>query len=131
MSLGERSSLANAIEPELVVSVHFNAYNGTARGIEAFYKYKDRNGGTSKTLASNVVNSILEEFSLPNRGLKTRVGSNGVTDYYHMIREVDAPSIIIESSFIDNEEDQKLVNTLERRQLLGTQIGKGIEKTLK
>ena len=73
----------------------------------------------------------MEEFSLPNRGLKTRVGSNGVTDYYHMIREVNAPSIIIESSFIDNEEDQKLVNTLERRQLLGTQIGKGIEKTLK
>ena len=131
LSLGERSSLANSIEPELVVSVHFNAYNGTARGIEAYYKYKDRNGGTSKTLASNVVNSILEEFSLPNRGLKTRVGSNGVTDYYHMIREVNAPSIIIESSFIDNEEDQKLVNTLERRQLLGTQIGKGIEKTLK
>ena len=131
LSLAERSSLSNSINPDLLVSVHFNAYNGTARGIEAFYKYKDRNGGTSKTLASNVVNSILEKFNLPNRGLKTRVGSDGVTDYYHMIREVNAPSIIIESSFIDNEEDQKLVNTLEKRKLLGTQIGKGIEQTLK
>lgn len=130
LSLAERSSLANSIDPDLVVSVHFNAFNGTARGIEAYYKYEDRNGGTSKTLASNVVNSILEKFNLPNRGLKTKVSSDGVTDYYHMIREVDAPSIIIESSFIDNEEDQKLVNTLEKRQLLGTQIGKGIEKTL-
>ena len=48
-----------------------------------------------------------------------------------MIWEVKAPAIIIESSFIDNEEDQKLVNTLEKRKSLGTQIGKGIEKTLK
>lgn len=131
LSLAERSSLANAINADLLVSVHFNAFNGTARGIEAYYKYKDRNGGTSKTLASNVVNSILEEFNLPNRGIKTKLGSDGVTDYYHMIREVNAPSIIIESSFIDNEEDQKLVNTLEKRTKLGVQIGKGIEKTLK
>lgn len=131
LSLSERSSLSNSINPELLVSVHFNSYNTTARGIEAFYKYKDRNGGTSKTLASNVLNSVLEEFKLPNRGIKTRVGSDGVTDYYHMIRAVNAPSIIIESSFIDNEEDQKLVNTLEKRKKLGTQIGKGIEKTLK
>lgn len=131
LSLSERSSLSNSINPELLVSVHFNSYNTTARGIEAYYKYKDRNGGTSKTLASNVLNSILEEFKLPNRGIKTRVGSDGVTDYYHMIRAVNAPSIIIESSFIDNEEDQKLVNTLEKRKKLGTQIGKGIEKTLK
>ena len=64
-----------------------------------YYKYKDRNGGTSKTLASNVVNSILEKFNLPNRGLKTRLSSDGVSDYYHMIRVVNAPSIIIESSF--------------------------------
>lgn len=131
LSLSERSSLSNSINPELLVSVHFNSYNTTARGIEAYYKYKDRNGGTSKTLASNVLNSILEEFNLPNRGIKTRVSRDGVTDYYHMIREVNAPSIIIESSFIDNEEDQKLVNTLDKRKKLGVQIGKGIEKTLK
>ena len=131
LSLSERSSLSNSINADLLVSVHFNSYNGSARGIEAYYKYKDRNGGTSKTLASNVVNSILEKFNLPNRGLKTKLGSDGVTDYYHMIREVKAPAIIIESSFIDNEEDQKLVNTLEKRKSLGTQIGKGIEKTLK
>ena len=131
LSLAERSSLSNSINPDLLVSVHFNSYNTVARGIEAFYKYKDRNGGTSKTLASNVLNSVLEKFNLPNRGIKTRVGDDGVTDYYHMIREVNAPAIIIESSFIDNEEDQKLVNTIEKRKLLGTQIGKGIEKTLK
>ena len=131
LSLAERSSLSNSINPDLLVSVHFNSYNTVARGIEAFYKYKDRNGGTSKTLASNVLNSVLEKFNLPNRGIKTRVGDDGVTDYYHIIREVNAPAIIIESSFIDNEEDQKLVNTIEKRKLLGTQIGKGIEKTLK
>ena len=48
-----------------------------------------------------------------------------------MIRESESPSVIVECSFIDNENDQKLVNTLENRNLMGTQIGKGIESTLK
>lgn len=130
LSLTERSSMSNALNPDLFVSVHFNSYNGIAKGTEVYYKYADRNGGTSKTLATNILNSILSEFSFTNRGIKTRILDSG-KDYYHVIREVKAPSVIVESSFIDSEQDQLLVNTIEKRNHLGTQIGKGIEKTLK
>lgn len=130
LSLTERSSMSNALNPDLFVSVHFNSYNGTAKGTEVYYKYADRNGGTSKTLATNILNSILSEFNFSNRGIKTRTLDNG-KDYYHVIREVKAPSVIVESSFIDSEQDQLLVNTIEKRNHLGTQIGKGIEKTLR
>ncbi|WP_270942939.1 N-acetylmuramoyl-L-alanine amidase [Romboutsia lituseburensis] len=130
LSLTERSSMSNALNPDLFVSVHFNSYNGTAKGTEVYYKYADRNGGTSKTLATNILNSILSEFNFSNRGIKTRTLDSG-KDYYHVIREVKAPSVIVESSFIDSEQDQLLVNTIEKRNHLGTQIGKGIEKTLR
>ncbi len=129
-ALGARTDLSNSINPDLLVSVHFNSYNTQAKGSEVYYKYKDRNGGTSKTAATNILNSILEKFSFSNRGIKTRLTDSG-RDYYHMIRESVAPSVIVESSFIDNEQDQLLVNTPEKRKNLGIQIGKGIEKTVK
>lgn len=129
-ALGSRTDLSNSINPDLLVSVHFNASNTQGKGTEIFYKYKDRNGGASKTAATNILNSILEKFNFSNRGIKTRITDSG-KDYYHMIRESVAPSVIVESSFIDNEQDQLLVNTLEKRKNLGIQIGKGIEKTVK
>ena len=125
-----RTGLSNSIGADLLVSVHYNASNGQGNGVEVFYKNEDKNGGTSKTLASNILNSILSKFNLKNRGIKTRVNNAG-RDYYYMIRESESPSVIVECSFIDNENDQKLVNTLENRNLMGTQIGKGIESTLK
>lgn len=115
---------------DLLTSIHYNASNTQGNGVEVYYKSEDANGGTSKTLATNILNSILEKFSLKNRGIKTRVTST-VADYYHIIRESKAPSAIVECSFIDNEENQKLVNTLVKIQLMGTQIGKGIENTVK
>lgn len=130
LALPARTDLANSINPDLLVSVHFNSYNTQAKGSEVYYKYKDRNGGTSKTAATNILNSILEKFNFSNRGIKTRTTSSGA-DYYHMIRESMAPSVIVESSFIDSEQDQLLVNSIEKRKNLGIQIGKGIEKTVK
>lgn len=130
MALAERTSLSNSIDADLLVSVHYNSYNTVAKGVEVFYKNADKNGGTSKTLATNILNSILSKFNLTNRGIKTKLNDSG-KDYYHMIRESNAPSVIVECSFIDNENDQTFVNTLEKRKLMGTQIGKGIENTLK
>lgn len=130
LSLSERTSMANSINPDLLVSVHFNSYNTKAKGVEVFYRNADKNGGTSKTLASNILNSILEKFKFTNRGIKTKIGDSG-KDYYHMIRESKAPSVIVECSFIDNKDDQLLVNTIEKRNNLGIQIGKGIQQTLK
>ncbi|MGL6107505.1 cell wall-binding repeat-containing protein [Romboutsia sp.] len=134
MALGERTSYANSINPDLLVSVHYNASDTKGNGIEVFYRDIDKNGGVTKTLATNMLNSVLEKFNLKNRGIKTRIigsGSLQGKDYLHMIRESKAPAALIECSFIDNEQDQLLVNTLEKRQILGTQIGKGIEQTIK
>lgn len=130
ITLAERSSISNAMGADLFVSVHFNSFNGQASGSEVYYKYKDRNGGTSKTLATNILNSILSKFDFKNRGVKTRTTNSG-EDYYSVIRRTDAPAVIVESAFLDNSSDLSKLNTLEKRKTLGVQIGKGIEQTLK
>lgn len=129
MSLRERTDLSNRIKPNLFTSIHFNSFNGEANGLEVYYKNKDKNGGPTKTLANNIYNSILEKFNLTKRGLKTRTLEDG-RDYLHVLRETDADSVLVECSFIDSPKDQQLVDELHERQLMGTQIGKGIEKTL-
>ncbi|MBO3443036.1 cell wall-binding repeat-containing protein [Clostridium sp. CCUG 7971] len=129
MSLRERTDLSNRVKPNLFTSIHFNSFNGEANGLEVYYKNKDKNGGPTKTLANNIYNSILEKFNLTKRGLKTRTLEDG-RDYLHVLRETDADSVLVECSFIDSPKDQQLVDELHERQLMGTQIGKGIEKTL-
>lgn len=129
MALKARTDLSNSIDPDLFTSIHFNSYDGNANGLEVFYKNRDVNGGPTKTLANNIYNSILEQFNLTKRGIKTRTLSDG-RDYLHVLRENEADAVLVECSFIDSQKDQQLVDELHERQLMGTQIGKGIEKTL-
>lgn len=130
MALAARSSLSNSINPDLFTSIHFNAFESeSANGLEVFYKNKDKNGGPTKTLANNIYNSILEEFNLTKRGLKTSTLSDG-RDLLHVLREINADSVLVECAFITSPKDLQLVDELHERQLMGTQIAKGIKKTL-
>ncbi|MCC0686433.1 N-acetylmuramoyl-L-alanine amidase, partial [Clostridioides sp. ZZV14-6345] len=99
---------------------------------EVFYKLKDKNGGTTKTLATNILNRILEKFNLKNRGTKIRTLSTDPTkDYLYVLRTNDMPAVLVECAFLDNEKDMSLLNTSSKVKEMGTQIGKGIEDSLK
>lgn len=130
MDLKARTDLSNRINPSLFTSIHFNSYSDpAANGLEIFYKVKDKNGGPTKTLANNIYNSILEKFPLNKRGLKTSTLNDG-RDRLHVLRETKNDAVLVECSFLTSPKDQQLVDEPQERQLMGTQIGKGIEKTL-
>lgn len=122
-SLNERVSECNAFAPDLAIDIHNNAGGGD--GAEAFYHYK---GGTSKTLADNVLAEIVK-IGQNSRGAKTKIGSNG-RDYYGFIRETVAPAIIVECAFVDNKTDMQILDTAEERKIMGIAVAKGILKTL-
>lgn len=130
LTLGQRSAISNAINTNLFASVHYNASNGSGNGVEVYYNHRDASGGPSKTAAKNVLNRILEKFSLKNRGIKTRLNSSG-TDYLYVLRNTNAPAILIECAFIDNAYDMGLLNSSTKVKTIGTQIGKGIEDSIK
>lgn len=124
-TLDDRVNKCNAFlgKDGLAVDIHNNA--GGGNGAEAFYHYR---GGTSKTLADNVLCEIVS-IGQNSRGAKIKQNSEG-RDYYGFIRQTVAPAIIIECAFVDNAEDIKIIDTEDKRRKMGEAIAKGILKTL-
>lgn len=113
----------NAYDPDLAVDIHNNAGGGD--GAEVFYHH---GGGTGKTLAVNILNEVVA-IGQNSRGAKTRTNASG-KDYYYFIREIVAPSVIVECAFVDNKTDMQIIDTEAERKKMGVAIAKGILKTL-
>ena len=122
-TLSDEIKECNAFSPDLAVDIHNNS--GGGNGAEAFYHY---GGGTSKTLAENVLSEIVK-IGQNSRGAKIRKNKDG-KDYYGFIRQTSAPAVIIECAFVDNATDLKILATEGKREAMGQAIGKGILKTL-
>lgn len=121
--VSEEIKECNAFGPDLAIDIHNNAGGGD--GAEAFYHYR---GGTSKTLAENVLREI-ESIGQNNRGAKIKQNAFGL-DYYAFIRKTKAPAIIIECAFIDNKKDVAIIDTAAEQKAFGVAIAKGVLKTL-
>jgi N-acetylmuramoyl-L-alanine amidase len=118
--------LAREFNSNLAVDIHFNAFNGNARGFEVFHSINPRPNEIN--LSRNIEREFVS-LGMPTRGLKTRVGSNN-TDFFGFIRMLDIPSIIVECAFIDNLQDLQFFNTSEKQKAMGIATAKGILKTM-
>ena len=113
----------NAFAPDLAVEIHNNAGGGD--GAEVFHTVK---GGTGKTLATDILNEIVK-IGQNSRGVKTKTNASG-GDYYGFIRQVTAPSVIVECAFVDNKTDMQIIDTAAEQKAMGVAIAKGVLKTL-
>lgn len=113
---------ANAFAPDLAVDIHNNAGGGD--GCEVFYHY---GGGVGKTLANNILAEVVK-IGQNSRGAKTKQNANG-DDFYYYIREISAPSCIVECAFVDTK-DIQIVDTAAEQRNFGIAVAKGILKTL-
>lgn len=116
-------NICNTSGAQLAVDIHNNA--GKGDGAEVFYY---SGGGTSKTLADNILAEIVK-LGQNSRGIKTRVNSDG-SEYYYFIRETSMPAVIVECAFVDNREDIKILDSDAKLQSMGKAIAKGILKVL-
>ena len=122
-ALDDEVKECNKFNPDLAIDIHNNAGGGD--GVEAFYHY---GGGTSKTLAENVIAEIVK-IGQNSRGAKTKKNANG-KDYYGFIRQTIPPAVIVECAFIDNAKDIAIIDTAAEQKTMGIAIAKGILKTL-
>lgn len=122
-TLSEEILECNRFAPDLAIDIHNNAGGGD--GVEAYYHY---GGGTSKTLADNVLAEIVK-IGQNSRGAKIRKNSWG-KDYYGFIRQTSAPAVIVECAFVDNAKDIAIIDTAAEQKAMGVAIAKGILKTL-
>jgi N-acetylmuramoyl-L-alanine amidase len=111
----------NKYNPDVAVAIHLNAFDKKARGTEVFYSLFSTKG---KKLAKSVLNNIVS-LGVSSRGIKTKKNGYG-KDYFEFIRETNAPAILTECCFIDNESDFKFIDTAKEQKAMGEAIAKGI-----
>ena len=102
ISLLERSRISNNNDTDLFVSFHRNsATNPAANGIEVLVY----NNASAKSVqvAENILKALTSVGIQSNRGVKRANLS--------VLRETNAPAILIEIGFINNDEDNELFDT--------------------
>ena len=105
------------------MDIHINAGGGD--GSEVYYSHTSAPG---KKLAQSIVDAM-SAIGQNTRGIKTRLSSSG-NDYFGMIRDTDAPAVLVECAFIDNKTDLVIIDTEAERKVFGYAIADGVAKYL-
>jgi len=113
-SINKRWQMANNWCADYFISVHCNAFNGTAHGAETLY-FKD----DSKKFATVLQDIYVSEMGISDRGIKFR---NDIA----VIRHTRMPSVLIELGFIDNIEDAFMLRT--KKAEMAAAIVRGVYK---
>lgn len=115
-SLQDRVNFAKRNNGDLFISVHANAFNGKATGIETFYYGAATNPNVkeSRALATYTQKRMLEAWKLPDR----RVQSKSL----HVIRENSMPATLVEIGFIDNPKDVTYIKSDSQREVMAKAI---------
>ena len=85
-------------DADLFVSIHCNACNTEAQGTETFSYYNSASGGR---LAECIQRQIVDALPVVDRGVKT--------EGFYVIRWTNCPAVLVETAFIDNDEDAELL----------------------
>ena len=89
----------NALQPDFIVSIHCNAYNTTASGTEVLYYHSSKK---SKKIAKVLQKRLVDKLQLSDRGVKPKSSEDRGG---YLLRYTNAPCIISEPFFIDNDDD--------------------------
>lgn len=81
---------------DLVIEIHFNAYNGAAHGTETYWR------SSASKKAATAVNSAIAGRGFTNRGIKY-----GNWLVQRTVTNQGVPQILVETCFIDNAADMK------------------------
>lgn len=119
LSIIESAAQANIWPADLLISCHVNAGGGD-RG-EVFFSKKD---GSSR-LAQAVANG-LKAAGQTTVSISYKANSTNTAEYYSILRNSKMPGVIIEPCFIDNIEDRKIIDAVDKQGLLGRCIAEAI-----
>jgi len=111
--------ISNNAKPDYFVSIHANSGVSSASGTET-YTYVGSAAATK--LAQAVQTEIVKATGSTDRGLKTA--------NYYVLKNTDATAILIETGFISNPAQEKLLNNAAYQTKVANAIAKGILNTL-
>ena len=90
---------ANSWSADIFVSIHCNAASGDAQGTETLVCC---DGDEAGKLARCIQKQIVDSLSTVDRGIKERAD-------LIVLKHTDMPAVLVETAFIDNDDDAKLL----------------------
>ena len=108
----------NKHKVDLDISLHFNAYNGQAHGVETEI-YSE--GSRAKKYARAVTNMLSNKAGFINRGVKAM-------PYLYVLNHTNSPAMLIEICFCDSEEDYDLYKKFGGSKAIAKCIAEAIER---
>lgn len=115
--LHERASMANELNADIFVSVHANgAKSDQANGLETFHFPGSTEGAK---LASHIQEHMLGRTRRRDRGVKTA--------RFAVLRLTNMPAVLVETGFLTNPEEEKLLSECEYQYLIASAILGGIK----
>lgn len=96
----------NALDCDIIISLHCNAFNTLAHGCETLYYHKSKKG---YKIAKILNNNFVDALGLTDRGVKPKTSEDRGG---YLLRTTNAPCVICEPFFIDNTNEFKMVIAL-------------------
>ena len=120
--LTDRIKKVNKADYDFIAEIHLNA--GGGKGTETYYYH---GSPTGLKVATEISKNIANEFDVPDRGAKVRLGKNG-KDYFAIIRDTKPTAVLVETLFIDNNAEIAVLKTADGQKRCGIEIARGIAK---
>lgn len=95
--VGERAKIAKEYGGNIMLSIHCNAFNGSANGTETIYR-----GEANKAKAERINKAVVDVLGTRNRGAKLESASQ----HGRLAVMAFQPCFLVELGFIDNPEDR-------------------------
>lgn len=108
-SLLQRCHNANSAKAEIYISLHFNAFNGKAQGIETYSV-----SAFGSQLGFYILKE-LEKLGFANRGNKSA--------RFAVLTHTVMPAILIENCFCDSKADMQIYNPIKQANAIMTGLG--------
>lgn len=109
--IGIQGAYKNALayKPDLIIELHFNAFNGKASGSEVLYSDQfDLAGLKERELAQLVQKEICKALGFKghqDRGAKDRPRTKREAGWFNLAQTINVASILVEPFFGDNPDD--------------------------
>ncbi|MEA4847135.1 MAG: N-acetylmuramoyl-L-alanine amidase family protein [Clostridiaceae bacterium] len=124
VDLASRSGLANDNYVDFFMSIHFNAFNSSAKGIETLYfpnEVTDEYRFDNKEMANIFHKELINSLKRTSRGITPRPG-------LHVLNKTKMPAILAELGFITNPEDFAEIKKEEYRETAARALAVSIVK---
>lgn len=114
VDLASRSRLIEALHPALFVSLHGNSCaSDTIGGFETYYR-----NDVSLPLAKYLHHALIHALDRPDRGVRQA--------HLFVLRSLQVPSVLIESAYVSNPREERLLSSDDFQHDLGAALANGI-----